>query len=144
MDHILCSKKKIWELSQVIFLKLIKKILLAKLRKFRKWHLFSHQLFPAFFGLWGVFLASNSLHDSEVKNDYAYGPLHVLWRVSSSHVIYLKLRIIRVICFSNFNFWMKEFTLIPKKLFGTWQFDFIVPKFARLKSCSFLSFSGKR
>ena len=48
--------------------------------------------------------------------------------------------IIRVSSFSilqNFNFWMIKFTVIQKKLFGTWQFDFIIQKFARLKSSQF-------
>ena len=35
---------------------------------------------------------------------------------------------------------MIEFTGIPKKLFGTWQFDFIIQKFARLKSKQFTQF----
>ena len=51
--------------------------------------------------------------------------------------------IIRVSSFSflqNFNFWLKKFTVIPKKLFGTWQFDFIIQKFARLKSKIFSQF----
>ena len=54
--------------------------------------------------------------------------------------------IIRVSSFSilqNFNFWMIKFTVIPKKLSGTWidvLINFIVQKFARLKSRHFSQF----
>ena len=37
----------------------------------------------------------------------------------------------------SFNFWMIKFTVMPKKIFGTWQFDFIIQKFVRLKSKHF-------
>ena len=50
---------------------------------------------------------------------------------------------IRVFSFSilqNFNFWMIKFTVIQKTLFGTWQFDFIIQKFAILKSKHFSQF----
>ena len=49
--------------------------------------------------------------------------------------------IIRVSCFLILQkFWMIKFTVIPKKLFGTWQFYFIIQKFARLKSKHFSQF----
>ena len=35
---------------------------------------------------------------------------------------------------------MIKFTVLPKKLFATWQFDFIIQKFARLKSKQFTQF----
>ena len=49
-----------------------------------------------------------------------------------------------------FNFTKLQFlndaiySYTKKKLFGTWQFDFIIHKFAKLKSKLFLSFSGGR
>ena len=73
------------------------------------------------------------------------GPNFLQNEFSQSSQIYLspeKLR--QMFTFSNvqkFNFWMVKFTVIPKKLFGTWQFgkigvlvNFIIQKFARLKS----------
>ena len=55
--------------------------------------------------------------------------------------------IIRVSSFSilqNFDFWMIKFTVIPKKILGTCQFDvlvnFIIQKIARLKSNQFSQF----
>ena len=65
-----------------------------------------------------------------------YGPLHVLWQVSfccwvtwsiSSWQEYYKS-----VFFPKWMKWIIKFTIIPKKLFGTWQYDFIIQK---LKIC---------
>ena len=67
-----------------------------------------------------------------------------------SHVIYLKLT--RVLLYKSVFFpkrmkLMIKLTIIPKKLFGTWQFgkidvlvNFVIQKFARLKSKHFSQF----
>ena len=77
-----------------------------------------------------------------------YGPLHVLWQVSfvcwvpwsiSSWQEYYKS-----VFFFNFTKLQflndKIYSYTKKKLFGTWQFDFIIQKFARLKSKHFSQF----
>ena len=66
-----------------------------------------------------------------------------LLAVESRDISQADKRIIRVSSFSilqNFNSWMIKFTAIPKKLFGNWQFDLIIQKFARMKSKHFSPF----
>ena len=67
----------------------------------------------------------------------------LLLAVESRNLSQADKNIIRVSSFSilqNFNFWMIKFTVIPKKIFGTCQFDFVTQTFARSKSKHFSQF----
>ena len=63
-----------------------------------------------------------------------------LFAVESRYLSQADRSIIRVSSFSKSSCWMIKFTFIPKKLFGTWQFDFIIINLARSKSKQFSQF----